>query len=306
MKTADIAEERRKCMNIRKIGIAGSGTMGSSMAKIFAQYGFDVVLYNHRQPSLDLAKERIGSPASERICFTTDISRLADRELIVENLPEVIETKKDFYRTLCGIVSADTIIATNTSGLSINSLSEAVAQPERFLGMHWVNPPHLIPLVEIIKNDRTRDDVAETVRETALAIGKKPVIVKKDVPGFLLNRIQLAVAREALSLVEQGVTSGEDIDSVLKYGLGVRWACMGPLETMDFGGLDIFYHIAEYLVPDLCDSHEIPAELKKHYENGEYGVKTGSGFFTYPAEEVAGRLKARDEKLEKLIRDQKG
>lgn len=293
-------------MDIRKIGIAGSGTMGSSMAKIFAQYGFDVVLYNHRQPSLDLAKERIGSPAAERICFTTDISRLSDRELVVENLPEVMETKKDFYRTLCGIVSEDTIIATNTSGLSINSLSEAVAHPDRFLGMHWVNPPHLIPLVEIIKNDRTRDDVAETVRETALAIGKKPVIVRKDVPGFLLNRIQLAVAREALSLVDQGVTSGEDIDSVLKYGLGVRWACMGPLETMDFGGLDIFYHIAEYLVPDLCDSHEIPAELKKHYENGEYGVKTGSGFFKYPAEEVAGRLQARDEKLEKLIRDQKG
>ena len=293
-------------MDIRKIGIAGSGTMGSSMAKIFAQYGFDVVLYNHRQPSLDLAKERIGSPAAERICFTTDISRLSDRELVVENLPEVMETKKDFYRTLCGIVSEDTIIATNTSGLSINSLSEAVAHPDRFLGMHWVNPPHLIPLGEIIKNDRTRDDVAETVRETALAIGKKPVIVRKDVPGFLLNRIQLAVAREALSLVDQGVTSGEDIDSVLKYGLGVRWACMGPLETMDFGGLDIFYHIAEYLVPDLCDSHEIPAELKKHYENGEYGVKTGSGFFKYPAEEVAGRLQARDEKLEKLIRDQKG
>ena len=293
-------------MNIRKIGIAGSGTMGSSMAKIFTQYGFDVVLYNHRQPSLDLAKERIGSPSAEQICFTTDISRLSDRELVVENVPEVMETKKDFYRTLCGIVSEDTIIATNTSGLSINRLSEAVARPDRFLGMHWVNPPHLIPLVEIIKNDRTRDDVAETVRETALAIGKKPVIVKKDVPGFLLNRIQLAVAREALSLVDQGVTSGEDIDSVLKYGLGVRWACMGPLETMDFGGLDIFYHIAEYLVPDLCDSHEIPAELKKHYENGEYGVKTGSGFFRYPAEEVGARLKARDEKLEKLIRDQKG
>ena len=292
-------------MSIKKIGIAGSGTMGSSMAKIFVQFGFDVVLYNHRQPSLDLAKERIGSPWAEQINCTTDPAMLSDRELVVENLPEVMETKKDFYRALCGIVSGDTIIATNTSGLSINKLSEAVTLPERFLGMHWVNPPHLIPLVEIIKNDHTRDNVAEAVRETALAIGKKPVIVKKDVPGFLLNRIQLAVAREALSLVEQGVTSGEDIDSVLKYGLGVRWACMGPLETMDFGGLDIFYHIAEYLVPDLCDSHEIPAELKKHYESGEYGVKTGSGFFIYPAEEVSARLKARDEKLEKLIRDQK-
>jgi len=291
-------------MNIRKIGIAGSGTMGSSMAKIFARYGFDVVLYSHRQPSLDLAKERIGLPESEKIVFTTDMSLLSDRELTVENLPEVMETKHTFYRELCGLVSEDAIIATNTSGLSINRLSEAVTRPERFLGMHWVNPPHLIPLVEIIKNDHTLDETVSVVYETALAIGKKPVIVKKDVPGFLLNRIQLAVAREALSLVDQGVTSEEDIDSVLKYGLGIRWACMGPLETMDFGGLDIFYHIAEYLVPDLCDSHEIPQALKDHYQKGEYGVKSGSGFFDYPAEEVAARLRARDEKLEKLIRDQ--
>ena len=291
-------------MNIRKIGIAGSGTMGSSMAKIFARYGFDVVLYSHRQPSLDLAKERIGLPEAEKIIFTTDMSLLSDRELTVENLPEVMETKHAFYRELCGLGSEDAIIATNTSGLSINRLSEAVTRPERFLGMHWVNPPHLIPLVEIIKNDHTLDETASAVYETALAIGKKPVIVRKDVPGFLLNRIQLAVAREALSLVDQGVTSEEDIDSVLKYGLGIRWACMGPLETMDFGGLDIFYHIAEYLVPDLCDSHEIPQALKDHYQKGEYGVKSGSGFFDYPAEEVAARLRARDEKLEKLIRDQ--
>ena len=291
-------------MKIQKIGIAGSGTMGSSMAKIFALNGFDVVLYNHRQPSLDLAKERIGNPAAEKICFTTDMSLLSDRDLVVENLPEVMETKHAFYRDLCGIVSEDAVIATNTSGLSINKLSEAVALPERFLGMHWVNPPHLIPLVEIIKNDHTKDEVADAVYETAIAIGKKPVIVKKDVPGFLLNRIQLAVAREALSLVDQGVTSREDIDSVLKYGLGIRWACMGPLETMDFGGLDIFYHIAEYLVPDLCDSHDIPSLLKELYEKNDFGVKSGSGFFEYPKEEVAARLKARDEKLEKLIRDQ--
>ena len=205
-------------MNIRKIGIDGSGTMGSSMAKIFARYGFDVVLYSHRQPSLDLAKERIGLPEAEKIIFTTDMSLLSDRELTVENLPEVMETKHAFYRELCGLVSEDAIIATNTSGLSINRLSEAVTRPERFLG--------------------------------------------------------------------------------------IRWACMGPLETMDFGGLDIFYHIAEYLVPDLCDSHEIPQALKDHYQKGEYGVKSGSGFFDYPAEEVAARLRARDEKLEKLIRDQ--
>ena len=152
--------------------------------------------------------------------------------------------KEGFYESFCKMADADMILATNTSGLSINALAQFVTHRERFLGMHWFNPPTLILLSEISKNDETCQDVAEAVRDLARTIGKKPVIVNKDVLGFAANRIQLAVVREALSLVKKGVVSAEDIDAVMKYGLAFRWACIGPLETMDFGGIDTFYHVS--------------------------------------------------------------
>lgn len=287
-------------MDVKKIGIAGAGTMGYSMADIFVSYHYDVVLYNHRTPTLEKAKTKISEGSCDLIHYTTSLEDLKDCDLIVENVTEDLEIKASFYKSLCAVVNDETIIATNTSGLSINKLSEFVTHKERFLGMHWFNPPTLILLIEIIKNDETSNDVANTVKEVALSIDKKPVIVNKDVLGFAANRLQLAVVREVLSLVDQGVVSKEGIDDVMKYGLGFRWACLGPLETMDFGGLDTFYHVADYLMPDLEDSHRIPRELKEHFEKGELGVKTGKGFYDYPGDTAKEKTKERDEKLQKV------
>lgn len=287
-------------MNIKRIGIAGAGTMGYSMADIFAQYGFDVTLWNHRQPTLDKAKTHISEGVREKIAYTTNLNDLSNVDLIIENVTEDEEIKNAFYESLSQIVDDHTIIATNTSGLSINGLAAHVKHPNRFLGMHWFNPPTLILLIEIIKNDATSDDVAQAVYDVALKIDKKPVLVNKDVLGFAANRIQLAVIREALSLVEAGVVSKEGIDDVIKYGLGFRWACIGPLETMDFGGLDTFYHIADYLMPDLEDSHRVPKSLKDHYLKGEYGVKTKQGFYDYHDGKDEQATKQRDEKLQKV------
>ena len=164
--------------------------------------------------------------------------------------------------------------------------------------MLWFNPPTLIPLIEIIKNAKTRPDVARTIYDLSLAIGKKPALVEKDVPGFAANRIQLAVLREALALVRDGVVSVEGADAVMKYGLGFRWACLGPLETVDFGGLDVFYHISEYLMPDLEDSHAVPELLAKKSQAGEYGVKTGKGFYDYAGDKAREATAARDKKLQ--------
>ena len=280
-------------MSIQKIGIAGAGTMGYSMADIFAAKGFDVTLWNH--------KTHISAASREKIHYTTQLEDIANVDLIVESVTENLQIKTDFYDKLSRVVDDHTIVATNTSGLSINTLAAHVKHPDRFLGMHWFNPPTLILLIEIIKNDQTRQDVAETVRDLAVRIGKKPVIVNKDVFGFAANRLQLAVLREALSMVEQGVVSPEGIDDVMKYGLGFRWACIGPLETVDFGGIDTFYHIAEYLVPDLADSHAVPALLKEHYDKGELGVKAGKGFYDYSDGKDVAATKARDEKLKKLF-----
>ena len=287
-------------MKINRIGIAGSGIMGSSMARIFAEHDYAVTLYNHRQPRLDKVKESLGSLA-DRIVFTTDLAVLADNELILENLPESAEIKRGFYASISPLVRDETIVATNTSGMSINMLSETMKLRERFVGYHWVNPPHLMPLVEIIKCSETREDVAGAIYEVSLNIGKKPVIVKKDVPGFSMNRIQFAVIREALAQVAEGVVSVEDMDNVVKYGIGIRWACQGPLESIDFGGLQTQAKIAEYMMPAICDSHEVPELLKRLADEGCNGIQNGRGFYEYPAEEVPERLARRNAMLEKVI-----
>ena len=285
-------------MEIKKITIAGAGTMGYSMAEIFARNGYDVILWNHKAPTLERAKTKIAPDMVDKITYTTDSSAFKGRDLIVETIVENLDTKLDFYRTYSPLAGDDTIIATNTSGLSINALSKAVVKPERFLGMHWFNPPTLIPLIEIIKNDHTRDTVAKTIYDLALAIHKKPAIVEKDAPGFAANRLQLAVIREALSMVQKGIISKEGIDAVMKYGLGFRWACLGPLETVDFGGLDVFAHISDYLMPDLEDSHEVPPLLAEKVKEGHLGVKTGEGFYKYDGGKAEKATKERDRKLQ--------
>lgn len=286
--------------DIRKITIAGAGTMGYSMADRFASFGYEVTLWNHRQETLDRARGLISAEQRDNIAYTTADSALTDFDVLVESITEDLDIKLDFYRRLSELAPANAIICTNTSGLSINKLAEAVADPARFLGMHWFNPPTLIPLIEIIRNDQTSDEVAQTIYDLALAVDKKPAIVQKDVPGFAANRLQLAVLREALKLVKDGVISVEDIDAVMKYGLGFRWAALGPLETVDFGGLDTFDHIASYLMPDLADGHEIPELLDAHYKAGELGVKTGHGFYEYPGDTAVEKTAERDRKLQAI------
>ncbi|WP_299144565.1 3-hydroxyacyl-CoA dehydrogenase family protein [uncultured Dialister sp.] len=287
-------------MEIKKITIAGAGTMGYSMAEIFARKGYEVILWNHRAPTLERAKTKIAPDMVNRISYTTDPAAFKGRDLIVENIVEDLAAKSEFYKTYSPLADEKTIIATNTSGLSINALAKSVKGPERFLGMHWFNPPTLIPLIEIIKNDHTKAEAAETIYDLSLAIGKKPAIVEKDAPGFAANRIQLAVIREALSMVKKGIISKEGVDAVMKYGLGFRWACLGPLETVDFGGLDVFAHVSEYLMADLEDSHEVPPLLAEKVKEGHLGVKTGEGFYKYDGDKAAKATRERDRKLKAL------
>ena len=269
-------------MNINKITVAGCGTMGHSMAQIFARKGFSVILWNHSSAGLEKAASKIAPELLKSIELTEDYSAFSSRDLIIECISENMELKQDFFRKISPMADDNCIIATNTSGLSINKLSTAVKNPERFLGMHWWNPPALIPLIEIINSEKTSKDVTEAIRSLCLALDKKPAVVKKDVPGFAGNRIQLAVIREIMSMLDQDVIDMEDVDNVMKYGLGIRWACIGQLESLDLGGIDIFYRISEYLMPDLENSPDIPGLLREKYEKGEYGIKTGKGFYSYP------------------------
>ncbi|MDR0491066.1 MAG: 3-hydroxyacyl-CoA dehydrogenase family protein, partial [Oscillospiraceae bacterium] len=194
----------------------------------------------------------------------------------------------------------DAILTSNTSGLSLTEIAKAVKKPERFCGMHWVNPPHIVPLVEVIKGEKTSDATADAVYENAVSVGKKPIIVKKDVPGFVLNRIQFAILRESMNIVENGIASIEDVDNSLKYGLGMRYAAIGPFETADFGGLDTFYNIASYLFADLSDRKTVNDMLSDLFNSESYGVKSGKGFYDYSNGKDKEAIRRRDKMFIKL------
>lgn len=299
---------------IQKVVMAGAGTMGTSMAQIFAAHGYNTVLYNHREATLEKARRMIelnqealvlsgelsqaeSDAVKARIQLTSDESCFQDCDVVVESIVENMEAKHQLWQKISALAREDAILTTNTSGLSITEIAKAVQRPERFCGMHWFNPPHLVPLVEVIKGEETEDQTARVVAELAERIGKKAVTVKKDAKGFIGNRLQTAVLREALHIVQSGIADAEDVDKAVKYGIGFRYACLGPLETADFGGLDIFYHVAEYLVPDLYSSQEVPALLREKFEKGELGVKTGKGFYDYSGDKGEQAIRERDEKF---------
>lgn len=282
---------------IKKIAVAGAGTMGSSMAETFAKFGYEVVLYDIFEQALEKAERLIGinqeteisegivtAEESEalkgRIHYTMDKKNFEDVDFVVEAVLEKLDIKHNFWGEVSQIVPEDAILASNTSGLSISRIAEVVKNPERFGGMHWINPPHLIPLIEVIQGEKTTDETANTIYQLCEELKKIPVIVK-DAPGFALNRIQLAILRECFYIVDQGIASPEDVDKVMKYALGIRYACLGPLEVADQGGLDIFYNIASYLWEDLCDAKEPFGLLKESFEKGNYGVKSGAGVYDY-------------------------
>ena len=304
--------------DIKQIVIAGSGTMGASMGMIFAQNGFSVILYDIVEEALERAKKLIAlnqeteikegkltqaeSEALQgRIAFTTDVNAFKKADFVVEAILERIDVKHKFWEEVSRLVDEDIVICSNTSGLSITKIAEVIHKPERFCGMHWINPPHLIPLVEIIKGEKTDPAKAEVVRELALQVGRKPVVVG-DAPGFVLNRIQLAILRESLHIVEEGICEPEAVDDVMKYGLGLRYACLGPFEVCDMGGLDIFNNIASYLFADLCDKKESFGMLKEAVEGGHFGVKTGKGFYDYSGGKAEEAIRHRDEMYTKVAK----
>ena len=281
---------------MKRIGICGTGTMGATMAQIFAEKGYETILWGRSEASLERGRGILTMEPNAFLKMTTDLNDLADCDILIESIAEHLETKQDFFEKVSDIVRPDTILATNTSGLSMNRICERVQGKERFLGMHWFNPSNMIPLIEIICNDKTDAVYANAVYDLAKAIGKRPVICQKDVPGFIANRIQFAILRECMDIVEKGVASVEDVDAVMKYGLGFRYAAYGPFEVADFGGLDTFYHISEYLNEDLCDSKQPMKLIEDLFNDGHYGVKTGKGFYDYSDGKAAEAVKVRNQK----------
>ena len=297
--------------HIKRIVIAGAGIMGSSMAWLFAAHGYEVALYDISEEAIARSRELVrinqeAAPQAEntirQIVFTCEKECFRNVDFVIEAVIEKIAVKNNFWNEISVMVPETAVLSSNTSGLSLTQIAETVKKPERFCGMHWLNPPHIYPLVEIIKGEKTSESTMDIVYRVAQDIGRLPVKLKKEVPGFLVNRFQFAILREAMSLVESGVCEKEDVDKVFKYGLGLRYACRGPFEIADLGGLDTFYSIAEYLFADISDAKQVPRMLAELYENGDYGVKTGRGFYDYSEGRGEEAIKRRDRDFLKVSR----
>jgi len=289
-------------MTIPKVSaIVGAGTMGPGMAAVLARSGSQVRLNDISAEVLDRAKaatdlaaqvlDRVGAPAQPggSVSFEADLATaVSGAGLVLEAVPEQIALKREVFASLEELSAPDTILATNTSGIPISEIAKGLSHPQRVIGMHWSNPPHLIPMIEVVPGELTGDDVRATVVGIIEAFGYEAV-VEKEVPGFVENRILYAILRECLSLVERGIITEAAMDTCVKWGIGYKLAVIGPMRLLDMAGLDIYQSVASYLNPDLSDAAEVPRFITERTARKQLGMKTLGGIYEYTEEQVRER-----------------
>jgi len=255
--------------------------------------------------SNELAATDAVAAARGGLTSTTDFEtavRAAD--FIVESGPENPAWKQDLFARLDRLTASETVLASNTSSLSITAIAAGCLHPERVLTTHYWNPPHLVPLVE--RGGQTSDEAVEATRAVLVAGGKVPVVVKKDRPGQLGNRLQMALVREAAHIIEEDIAEAADIDAVIQNGLGIRMPAYGTLEHMDIAGLDLAISVLDYVARDLCNEPGAPEVLRGMVARGELGAKTGTGFYDWSARSAAVAKARRDAFLIQVLRWRKG
>lgn len=272
-----------------KIGVIGSGQMGSGIAQVCAQNKLEVVLMDKSKDSLKKAKSNIDrrlSKISENIesttkhlSFTSDLAQISDCSLVIEAIVENLEIKLELFKEIDSLVSQDCIIASNTSSISITKLAASVSTPSRVIGIHFMNPVPVMELVEIIRGLQTDDNTYSKTLQFIKQINKTPVTARKDYPGFIVNRILVPMINEAIFVLMEGVGSAEEIDAAMKLGTNQP---MGPLRLADFVGLDTLLSICKILHHELGDDKYRPCPLLvKHVEAGYLGKKVKRGFYQY-------------------------
>jgi 3-hydroxyacyl-CoA dehydrogenase len=309
-----------KVEGIRTIGIVGAGLMGHGIAQVFGIKGYRINLYDKDQEVLESAPSRIrknlqafqelklskGADAERclrNIHLCRDVSDLCKGvDVVIEAVSENLKVKQLVFAELERFASREAILCTNTSGIRIGKISENLQFKDRVVGTHFWNPPHIVSCVEVIKGEYTSEEAFQTIADLMKKAGKEPVRVLKDIPGFLGNRLQLALFREALSLRQRGVAEPEDIDRVVKYGFGSRLPFIGPFETMDLAGHDLGYEVQKYLFPELCSDSKPLNVLKRMVHHGTLGVKTRKGFYKWNDAKIKNVMNRRDVGLLELIK----
>lgn len=314
---------------IRNITVLGAGIMGHGIAQSFLMGGYPVHLYDIQDSILETAQSHIEqnlklfsqfdliqkeavTPAMERLSITSELGRSVDgSDFIVEVAPEDLELKQALFERVEALCSPEAIIASNTSSLTMGDIGVKVDRKERLITTHWFNPPHIVPTVEVVKSPWTSDVTMDTAYALLEEIGKVPVRINREIPGFLINRVQMAMVREILDLYDQGIASASDIDKAIRGSIGFRLASIGPLLTIDLAGTKLWFKVCENLFPLIADAKEPPKALKALVENGEDGIKSGKGFYDYTLDfsksELDKAIEKRDQefldRLRRLYKD---
>ena len=301
-----------KLEDVRSVAVIGAGIMGHGIAQTMAMAGYDVALNDINKDLLDAGMARVranldlfvengfiteeeADASIARITAEPDMEKaVADVDVVFEAVKEDVEVKRALFSRLDAICPERTILASNTSALLMSDFGSGALRQDRVLIAHWFNPPHIVPTVEVVRGSRTSDEAFNLVYDLLKKARKMPVRINKGIPGHLLNRVQLAMLRECWYLWQAGVASAEDIDLAMKGSLGFRLASIGPLITNDLGGNDTICAIAQYLLPFLSDAHEPPDAYVRMVEEGNYGQKTGKGFYDYTAVQWKEVMAKRD------------
>lgn len=298
------------------VAVLGAGLMGHGIAQVLAQAGHRVALTDTDDAPLATARGRIArnldemrvpsAPVLERVRLAATLAdAVAGADLVIESVSEVVTVKQALFAEVGALAPRHAILTSNTSVIPITRLGERLDDETRgrLVGTHWWNPPHLIPLVEVVRTAFTRDDVVDRTVELLRDAGKVPVVVQRDVTGFIGNRLNQAMWREAIALVEAGVCDAETIDIVVKQSFGLRLAVLGPMENADLIGLELTRNLHALLFPDLCDAKVPSPLLDAAIARGDTGMKAGAGLRRWTAEEaeatrtrLAGHLMAMTKK----------
>jgi 3-hydroxybutyryl-CoA dehydrogenase len=300
-------------MNEPNIAVLGSGLMGVGIACHFARHGHRVRIYdtdpariaeiaavanailNELQDAgqFDAANR---AAALDNLCGTTALSDVADCTLLIEAIPERLPLKHALYAQLEALIADDAVIASNTSGLPPDRLAQGMKHPQRLLIAHFWHPPHFIPLVEVVPGSATRPELPLQVSEFLSATGLEAVVLNRTAPGFVGNRLQFALLREALHIVQSGIASPEVVDRVMRSSLGRRYAMVGPLEAADMTGLATVKDICQHLLPELASGSQMMDLVAEKVARGETGARSGQGFYRWDEARNA-RIQSRREHL---------
>ena len=296
--------QRESSVDKAVIGVVGTGLMGVGIATQSALHGHRTIVHDvdparlasvapKAQAVLDelIDAGRIDEAAKQAAlaCIEThaQIDVMASAQFVIEAIPEVLELKHRLYGALAALLADDAILASNTSGFPPDRLVGPLRAKERFLIAHFWNPPHMIPLVEVVPGTATAPEVTEQTAALMSAIGMEPVVLAKAIPGFVGNRLQFAVLREALNIVRSGAATPDVVDRVMKSSLGRRWGIVGPLEGADLGGLDTFLDISTHLMPELAKDEGVLDLLRQQVDAGRIGARSGAGFHDWDEAHLA-------------------